>query len=130
MGYILVFIALQDLQNQLKKLNGALADRENALGQQRLEQQEQNRALEQKLQNAIERLTASLNHKDQQLQVNTNTYAGTQIACMCHRSLKTVFQDYMNMVKDLEKNRNQEGGDAMVAKLRARLKEKEKALEV
>lgn len=36
----------------------------------------------------------------------------------------------MNMVKDLEKNRNQEGGDAMVAKLRARLKEKEKALEV
>lgn len=36
----------------------------------------------------------------------------------------------MNMVKDLEKNRHQEGGDVMVAKLRARLKEKEKALEV
>nr|XP_055035110.1 CDK5 regulatory subunit-associated protein 2-like isoform X6 [Misgurnus anguillicaudatus] len=96
---------INDLQNQLKKLNSALADRENALEQQRLEQQEQNRALEQKLHNTKERLTASLNHKDQQL------------------------QDYMNMVKDLEKNRNQEGGDAMVAKLRARLKEKEKALE-
>ncbi|XP_073668675.1 CDK5 regulatory subunit-associated protein 2 isoform X5 [Paramisgurnus dabryanus] len=96
---------INDLQNQLKKLNGALADRENALEQQRLEQQEQNRALEQKLHNTKERLTASLNHKDQQL------------------------QDYMNMVKDLEKNKNQEGGDAMVAKLRARLKEKEKALE-
>ncbi|XP_073680203.1 CDK5 regulatory subunit-associated protein 2 isoform X2 [Garra rufa] len=96
---------INDLQNQLKKLNGALADRENALEQQRLEQQEQNRAAEQKLQNTIERLTTSLNHKDQQL------------------------QDYMNMVKDLEKNRTQEEGDPMVAKLRARLKEKEKALE-
>ncbi|KTG35978.1 hypothetical protein cypCar_00024135 [Cyprinus carpio] len=96
---------INDLQNQLKKLNGALADRENALEQQRLEQQEQNRAAEQKLQNTIERLTASLNHKDQQL------------------------QDYMNMVKDLEKNRTQEEGDPMVDKLRARLKEKEKAFE-
>ncbi|XP_016146456.1 myomegalin-like [Sinocyclocheilus grahami] len=96
---------INDLQNQLKKLNGALADRENALEQQRLEQQEQNRAAEQKLQNAIERLTASLNHKDKQL------------------------QDYMNMVKDLEKNKTQEEGDPMLAKLRARLKEKEKALE-
>lgn len=36
----------------------------------------------------------------------------------------------MNMVKDLEKNRTQEEGDPIVAKLRARLKEKEKALEV
>ncbi|XP_059381815.1 myomegalin-like isoform X3 [Carassius carassius] len=96
---------INDLQNQLKKLNGALADRENTLEQQRLEQREQNRAAEQKLQNTIERLTASLNHKDQQL------------------------QDYMNMVKDLEKNRTQEEGDPMVDKLRARLKEKEKALE-
>ncbi|KAF4098928.1 hypothetical protein G5714_020958 [Onychostoma macrolepis] len=96
---------INDLQNHLKKVNGALADRENALEQQRLEQQEQNRAAEQKLQNTIERLTASLNHKDQQL------------------------QDYMNMVKDLEKNRTQEEGDPMVGKLRARLKEKEKALE-
>ncbi|XP_042603548.1 CDK5 regulatory subunit-associated protein 2-like isoform X1 [Cyprinus carpio] len=96
---------INDLQNQLKKLNGALADRENALEQQRLEQQEQNRAAEQKLQNTIERLTASLNHKDQQL------------------------QDYMNMVKDLEKNKTHEEGDPMVDKLRARLKEKEKALE-
>ncbi|XP_051961433.1 myomegalin-like isoform X2 [Xyrauchen texanus] len=96
---------INDLQNQLKKLNGALTDRENTLEQQRLEQQEQNRASEQKLQNTIDRLTANLNHKDQQL------------------------QDYMNMVRDLEKNRTQDGGDVMVAKLRARLKEKEKALE-
>uniref|UniRef100_A0A8C1BFP6 CDK5 regulatory subunit associated protein 2 n=1 Tax=Cyprinus carpio carpio TaxID=630221 RepID=A0A8C1BFP6_CYPCA len=96
---------INDLQNQLKKLNGALADRETALEQQRLEQQEQNRAAEQKLQSAIERHTAILNHKDQQL------------------------QDYMNMVKDLEKNKTQEEGDPMMAKLRARLKEKEKALE-
>lgn len=96
---------INDLQNQLKKLNGTLADRENALDQQRLEQQEQIRASEQKLQNAMERLTASLNHKDQQL------------------------QDYMNMVRDLEKNRSQEEEDPMLAKLRARLKEKEKALE-
>ncbi|XP_073790384.1 CDK5 regulatory subunit-associated protein 2 isoform X11 [Danio rerio] len=96
---------INDLQNQLKKLNGTLADRENALDQQRLEQQEQIRASEQKMQNAMERLTASLNHKDQQL------------------------QDYMNMVRDLEKNRSQEEGDPMLAKLRARLKEKEKALE-
>ncbi len=36
----------------------------------------------------------------------------------------------MNMVKDLEKNRTQEEDDPMVGKLRARLKEKEKALEV
>ncbi|XP_051537417.1 myomegalin-like isoform X2 [Myxocyprinus asiaticus] len=96
---------INDLQNQLKKLNGSLTDRENALEQLRLEQQEQNRASEQKLQNTIDRLTANLNHKDQQL------------------------QDYMNMVRDLEKNKTQDGGDIMVAKLRARLKEKEKALE-
>ncbi|XP_056302871.1 CDK5 regulatory subunit-associated protein 2 isoform X2 [Danio aesculapii] len=96
---------INDLQNQLKKLNGTLADRENALDQQRLEQQEQIRVSEQKMQNAMERLTASLNHKDQQL------------------------QDYMNMVRDLEKNKSQEEGDPMLAKLRTRLKEKEKALE-
>ncbi|XP_051534202.1 CDK5 regulatory subunit-associated protein 2-like isoform X2 [Myxocyprinus asiaticus] len=96
---------INDLQNQLKKLNGVLTDKENTLEWQRLEQQEQNRASEQKLQNTIDRLTANLNHKDQQL------------------------QDYMNLVRDLEKNKTQDGGDVMVAKLRVRLKEKEKALE-
>uniref|UniRef100_A0A8C1PC53 CDK5 regulatory subunit associated protein 2 n=1 Tax=Cyprinus carpio TaxID=7962 RepID=A0A8C1PC53_CYPCA len=90
---------INDLQNQLKKLNGALADRETALEQQRLEQQEQNRAAEQKLQ------------------------------MLAYSFLFFFFQDYMNMVKDLEKNKTQEEGDPMMAKLRARLKEKEKALE-
>ncbi|TRY95003.1 hypothetical protein DNTS_004666 [Danionella cerebrum] len=98
---------INDLQNQLKKLNGALTDREGALEQQRLEQQEQKRASEQKHQNAVERLTANLSHKEQQL------------------------QDYMSMVRDLEKNSSLEESqeDPMLSKLRARLKEKEKALE-
>ncbi|XP_051959651.1 centrosome-associated protein CEP250-like [Xyrauchen texanus] len=96
---------INDLQNQLKKLNGALTDKENTLERQHLEKQEQNRASEQKLQNTIDRLTANLNHKDQHL------------------------QDYMNLVRDLEKNKTQDGSDVMMAKLRVWLKEKEKALE-
>ncbi|XP_030622929.1 CDK5 regulatory subunit-associated protein 2 [Chanos chanos] len=96
---------INDLQNQLKKLNGEFAERENAREQQHQEQLEQIRSAEHKLQSTIQRLTASLNHKDQQL------------------------QEYMNMIRDLELSRSPAGSDVMVAKLRERLKETEKALE-
>ncbi|XP_036444694.1 myomegalin-like isoform X2 [Colossoma macropomum] len=96
---------INDLQNQLKKLSGELADRENSLEHQQLEQQERAHATENKLQTTIQHLTTSLTHKDQQL------------------------QDYMNMVRDLEQDRAPGGSDAMLVKLRERLREKEKALE-
>ncbi|XP_017540970.1 CDK5 regulatory subunit-associated protein 2 isoform X3 [Pygocentrus nattereri] len=96
---------INDLQNQLKKLRGELADRENSLEHQQLEQQERTRATENKLQTTIQHLTTSLTHKEQQL------------------------QDYMNMVQDLEQDRAPGGSDAMLVKLRERLREKEKALE-
>ncbi|KAI4905002.1 hypothetical protein NFI96_016457 [Prochilodus magdalenae] len=96
---------INDLQNQLKKLTGELADRENSLEHQQLEQQQHTRAAEHKLQTTIQHLTTSLTQKDQQL------------------------QDYINMVQDLEQDRALGGSDAMLVKLRERLREKEKALE-
>uniref|UniRef100_W5L596 CDK5 regulatory subunit associated protein 2 n=1 Tax=Astyanax mexicanus TaxID=7994 RepID=W5L596_ASTMX len=96
---------INDLQNQLKKLNGELADRENNLEHQQREQQEQTRATEHKMQTTIQHLTTSLTHKEQQL------------------------QDYMNMVRDLEQDRAPGGSDAILTKLRERLREKEHALE-
>lgn len=39
-------------------------------------------------------------------------------------------QEYINMVRDFEQNKSPGGNDNVVSKLRQRLKEKEKALEV
>lgn len=74
-----VFV-LQDLQNQLKKLSGELAERENSLEYQRLEQQEHSREAEHKLQTTIQHLTTSLTHKDQQLQVCTEDFTSQTIS--------------------------------------------------
>lgn len=44
--------------------------------------------------------------------------------------LPGVFQEYINMVRDCEQSKSPGGNDNVLSKLRQRLKEKEKALEV
>lgn len=41
-----------------------------------------------------------------------------------------VCQEYINMIRDFEQSKSPGGNDNMLSKLRQRLKEKEKALEV
>ncbi|MGH0118935.1 UNVERIFIED_CONTAM: hypothetical protein FKN15_054929 [Acipenser sinensis] len=98
---------VNDLRNQLKKLNGEMAEKEHALEQQYQALLSESKQKVQSQEITIKRLTSSLNEKDQLL------------------------QEYLNMAKDAdqERNRSPDGRDAMLAKLRERLKEKEKALE-
>ncbi|KAF7696828.1 hypothetical protein HF521_005246 [Silurus meridionalis] len=96
---------INDLQNQLKKLNGELAERQNLLEHQSVAQQEQAHTTEHKLQSTIQHLTTSLTKKELQL------------------------QEYMSMVQDLEQDRAPAGSDVMLAKLKEKLRDKEKALE-
>ncbi|XP_057675056.1 CDK5 regulatory subunit-associated protein 2 isoform X2 [Corythoichthys intestinalis] len=97
--------ALNDLNNQLKKLSGEIAERESSLEQQYqdLLDQTQRKVLAHEV--TIQRLTSTLADKEQQL------------------------LEYMNTLKDLEQNKTPAGNDGMLAKLRQRLKEKERALE-
>ncbi|KAF7656265.1 hypothetical protein LDENG_00044490, partial [Lucifuga dentata] len=97
--------ALNDLHNQLKKLGGEIGDRESALEQQYQELLDQTKRKLQVHEVTIQRLTASLADKEQQL------------------------QEYMNMVRDLEHSKSPGGSDGILFKLRERLKEKERALE-
>uniref|UniRef100_W5M5P2 Uncharacterized protein n=1 Tax=Lepisosteus oculatus TaxID=7918 RepID=W5M5P2_LEPOC len=99
--------AINDLQNQLKKLKGEVAEKERALDQQYQALLSESKQKAQSLELTIKRLTSSLSEKDQLL------------------------QEYMNMTKDSDEDRSRspDGRDAMLAKLRERLKEKEKALE-
>ncbi|MBN3322421.1 CK5P2 protein, partial [Atractosteus spatula] len=99
--------AINDLQNQLKKLKGEVAEKERALDQQYQALLSESKQKAQSLELTIKRLTSSLSEKDQLL------------------------QEYMNMAKDADQDRSRspDGRDAMLAKLRERLKEKEKALE-
>ncbi|XP_058861725.1 myomegalin-like isoform X3 [Acipenser ruthenus] len=98
---------VNDLRNQLKKLNGEMAEKEHALEQQYQALLSESKQKVQSQEITIKRLTSSLNEKDELL------------------------QEYLNMAKDAnqERNRSPDGRDAMLAKLRERLKEKEKALE-
>ncbi|KAM3600500.1 uncharacterized protein V6R79_024305 [Siganus canaliculatus] len=97
--------ALNDLNNQLKKLNGEIGDRESALEQQYHELLDQTKRKVQAHEVTIQRLTATLADKEQQL------------------------QEYINMVRDFEHSKSPGGSDSVLSKLRQRLKEKEKALE-
>ncbi|XP_042158536.1 CDK5 regulatory subunit-associated protein 2 isoform X3 [Oncorhynchus tshawytscha] len=97
--------ALNEMQNQLKKLNGELGERESSLEQQYQEQLEQTKRRLQSHEVTIQRLTTCLADKEQQL------------------------QEYMNMMRDMERSRSPEESDTILSKLRERLKEKEKALE-
>ncbi|XP_058843038.1 uncharacterized protein LOC117422421 isoform X2 [Acipenser ruthenus] len=98
---------VNDLRNQLKKLNGEMAEKEHALEQQYQALLSESKQKVQSQEITIKRLTSSLNEKDELL------------------------QEYLNMAKDAdqERNRSPDGRDAMLAKLREHLKEKEKALE-
>ncbi|XP_041095597.1 myomegalin-like isoform X3 [Polyodon spathula] len=98
---------VNDLRNQLKKLNGEMAEKEHSLEQQYQALLSESKQKVQSQEITIKRLTSSLNEKDQLL------------------------QEYLNLAKgaDQERNRSPDGRDAMLAKLRERLKEKEKALE-
>ncbi|MGH0170975.1 UNVERIFIED_CONTAM: hypothetical protein FKN15_060117 [Acipenser sinensis] len=98
---------VNDLRNQLKKMNGEMAEKEHALEQQYQALLSESKQKVQSQEITIKCLTSSLNEKDQLL------------------------QEYLNMAKDAdqERNRSPDGRDAMLAKLRELLKEKEKALE-
>ncbi|XP_067825752.1 myomegalin-like isoform X3 [Heptranchias perlo] len=98
---------VNDIQNQIQKLGAELTEKERSM-----EHQYQTLLIEnkQKLQSqelVIERLTDSLNNKDRLL------------------------QDYMELAKGAQQggDQNPNGKDALLAKLRDRLKEKDRALE-
>ncbi|XP_077353236.1 CDK5 regulatory subunit-associated protein 2 isoform X3 [Festucalex cinctus] len=97
--------ALNDLNNQQKKLSGEIGERESSLEQQYQELLDQTKRKVHAHEVIIQRLTSTLTDKEQQL------------------------QEYINMVRDFEQNKSPAGNDGMLAKLRRRLKEKEKALE-
>ncbi|XP_077441671.1 CDK5 regulatory subunit-associated protein 2 isoform X1 [Vanacampus margaritifer] len=97
--------ALNDLNNQLKKLSGEIGERESSLEQQYQELLDQTKRKVYAHEVTIQRLTSTLADKEQQL------------------------QEYINMVRDFEQNKSSAGNDGMLAKLRRRLQEKEKALE-
>ncbi|XP_066569161.1 CDK5 regulatory subunit-associated protein 2 isoform X2 [Amia ocellicauda] len=97
--------AINDLQNQLKKANGEMAEKEHAFEQQIQLMLSESKQKAQSLELTIKRLSSSLNEKDQLL------------------------QEYMNKETDQETSRSPDGREALLAKLRERLREKEKALE-
>nr|XP_057905797.1 myomegalin-like isoform X2 [Doryrhamphus excisus] len=97
--------ALNDLNNQLKKLSGEMGEREGSLEQQYQELLDQTKRKVQAHEVTIQRLTSTLADKEQQL------------------------QEYMNIVRDIEESKSPAGNNSVLAKLRQRLKEKEKALE-
>ncbi|KAG7477293.1 hypothetical protein MATL_G00092500 [Megalops atlanticus] len=94
--------AINHLANQLKKLSGGVGESEGALEQLYQALLEESKRKIQGHELTIQRLTSSLSEKEQQL------------------------QEYTNMINE---SRGPADGDTMLAKLRERLKEKEKALE-
>eukprot|EP00062_Callorhinchus_milii_P017176 gi/632969256/ref/XP_007900989.1/ PREDICTED: myomegalin-like isoform X3 [Callorhinchus milii] len=99
--------AVNELRNQLEKLRGELTAKEQAMEQQYKTLLNESKLKLQSQELVIERLTDSLNNKDQLL------------------------QDYMELAKGAQLGGDQSpsGKDALLAKLRDRLKEKDKALE-
>ncbi|XP_070990985.1 myomegalin-like [Oncorhynchus clarkii lewisi] len=97
--------ALNEVQNQLKKLTVEPGERESSLKQQYQELLEQTKRRLQGHEVTIQRLTTCLTDKEQQL------------------------QEYMNITRDMEQSRSPGGSDTMLSKLREQLKQKEKALE-
>ncbi|KAM8871347.1 CDK5 regulatory subunit-associated protein 2 [Synchiropus picturatus] len=97
--------AVNDLNNQLKKLSSEIGERESSLEFHYQELLDQTKRKVQAHEVTIQRLTATLAEKEQQL------------------------QEYINMVQDFEQSKSPAGNDNIISKLRQRLKEKEKALE-
>ena len=69
---------MQEMQNQLKKLNGELGERESSLEQQYQEQLEQTKRRLQSHEVTIQRLTTCLADKEQQLQVDSFSSSQTK----------------------------------------------------
>lgn len=113
-----------------------IKDRESALEQQYHELLDESKRKLQAQEVTIQRLTSTLADKDQQLQVMPQKAQVTSSALpllLVLNFLTVVFfpiQEYINMVRDFEQNKSPGGNDNMLSKLRQRLKEKEKALEV
>lgn len=119
-----------------------MKERESALEQQYQELLDQTKRKLQTHEATIQRLTTTLSDKEQQLQVIWHTkmdfWPKDEITFIYHylllRNFWTlsfhVYQEYINMIKDLEQNRSPGSNDSMLTKLRQRLKEKENALEV
>ena len=148
----IINLPLQDLNNQLKKLSGEIGERESALEQQYEELLDQTNRRVQAHEVTIQRLTSTLADKEQQLQVRLKnlTFSDQNNKCFCLYSFLfpigisdneymllvfylvflCVHQEYINMVRDFEQSKSPGGNDNVLSKLRQRLKEKEKALEV
>ncbi|XP_035246158.1 CDK5 regulatory subunit-associated protein 2 isoform X3 [Anguilla anguilla] len=96
---------INDLNNQLKKLNGEIGEREKALEQQYQALLDESKRKLQGHEVTIQRLTCTLSEKELQL------------------------QEYMKMLNEQQHSSSPGGGESVLAKLRQRLKDKEKALE-
>ncbi|KAG5834528.1 hypothetical protein ANANG_G00262450 [Anguilla anguilla] len=96
---------INDLNNQLKKLNGEIGEREKALEQQYQALLDESKRKLQGHEVTIQRLTSTLSEKELQL------------------------QEYMKMLNEQQHSSSPGGGESVLAKLRQRLKDKEKALE-
>lgn len=111
-----------------------IKERESALEQQYHELLDETKRKLQSHEVTIQRLTSTLADKEQQLQVTpakiTRASAQFHFVCIHFCVYFPPHQEYINMVRDFEQNKSPGGNDGVLSKLRQRLKEKEKALEV
>lgn len=113
-------------------MSDEIKDRESALEQQYHELLDETKRKLQAHEVTIQRLTSTLADKEQQLQVKPHKVQITRVTAFVNVFTLVFFpyQEYINMVRDFEQNKSPGGNDSVLSKLRHRLKEKEKALEV
>lgn len=113
-------------------MSDEIKDRESALEQQYHELLDETKRKLQAHEVTIQRLTSTLADKEQQLQVKPHKVQITRVTAFVNVFTLVFFpyQEYINMVRDFEQNKSPGSNDSVLSKLRHRLKEKEKALEV
>lgn len=113
-------------------MSDEIKDRESAQEQQYHELLDETKRKLQAHEVTIQRLTSTLADKEQQLQVKPHKVQITRVTAFVNVFTLVFFpyQEYINMVRDFEQNKSPGGNDSVLSKLRHRLKEKEKALEV
>lgn len=114
-------------------MSDEIKDRESALEQQYHELLDETKRKLQTHEVTIQRLTSTLADKEQQLQVKPQKAQITRVTAFVNVFTLVFFspyQEYINMARDFEQNKSPGSNDSVVSKLRHRLKEKEKALEV
>lgn len=114
-------------------MSDEIKDRESALEQQYHELLDETKRKLQAHEVTIQRLTSTLSDKEQQLQVKPHKVQITRVTAFVNVFTLVFFfpyQEYINMTRDFEQNKSPSGNDSVVSKLRHRLKEKEKTLEV